>query len=73
MLLGKTKKRIEEKEAEIKLNLSNNYKDTAYQCFVEYVDVINELKGNGKIGDKDYEKLVTKIEEYKKTFKNYIK
>lgn len=73
MLLGKTKKRIEEKEAEIKLNLSNNYKDTAYKTYLEYVDVINELKENGKINDKDYEKLSYKIEDYKRTFKNYIK
>ncbi len=73
MLLGKTKKRIEEKEAEIKLNLSNNYKDTAYKSYLEYIDVINEFKENGKIGDKDYEKLSLKIEEYKKVFKNYIK
>ena len=73
MLLGKTKKRIEEKETEIKLNLSNNYKDTAYKSYLEYVDVINEFKENGKIGDKDYEKLSLKIEEYKKVFKNYIK
>ena len=73
MLLGKTKKRIEEKEAEIKLNLSNNYKDTAYKSYLEYIDVINEFKENGKIGDKDYEKLSLKIDEYKKVFKNYIK
>ena len=73
MLLGKTKKRIEEKEAEMKLYLSNNYKDSAYKSYLELIDIVNELKQNGKIGDKDYGKLTLKIEDYKKTFKDFIK
>lgn len=73
MLFGKAKKMIEDKEAEIKLNLSNNYKDTAYKGYLEYVQIINDLKENGKISDKDFEKLSYKVEDYKKIFKNYIR
>ena len=40
MLLGKTKRTIEEKEAAIQLNLSNNYKDSAKKAFEEYVAII---------------------------------
>ncbi len=73
MLFGKAKKMIEDKEAEIKLNLSNNYKDTAYKGYLEYIQIINDLKENGKISDKDFEKLSYKVEDYKKIFKNYIR
>lgn len=73
MLFGKAKKMLEEKENEIKLNLSNNYKDSAYKGYLEYVQLISELKDNGKISDRDFEKLSYKISDYKKIFKNYIK
>lgn len=73
MLFGKTKKMLEDKEAEIKLNLSNNYKDTAYKGYLEFVQLINDLKENGKIGDRDFEKLSYKVEDYKKIFKNYLR
>ncbi len=73
MLFGKTKKVVEDKEAEIKLNLSNNYKDAAYKSFQELVSIINDLRNDGKISDKDFEKLSSRVEEYKKKFKNYIK
>ena len=57
MLFGKTKKVLEDKEAEIKLNLSNNYKDSAYNGYLEYTQLVNDFKDKGKIGDKDFEKL----------------
>ena len=44
MLLGKTKRTIEEKEAAIQLNLSNNYKDSAKKAFEEYVAIIEQFK-----------------------------
>lgn len=73
VLFGKTKKMLEDKEAEIKLNLSNNYKDTAYKGYLEFVQLINDLKENGKISDRDFEKLSYKVEDYKKIFKNYLR
>lgn len=73
MLFGKTKKLIEDKESEIKLNLSNNYKDAAYKEYMELVNIIEELKANGKIGDKDYDKLTVKLADYKKIFDKAMK
>ena len=73
MLFGKTKKVLEDKEDEIKLNLSNNYKDSAYKGYLEYIQLVNNFKDKGKIGDKDFEKLNYKIEDYKRMFANYIK
>lgn len=73
MLFGKNRKLLDDKEAEIKLNLSNNYKDSAYKGYLEYIQLVNELKDNGKISDKDFEKLNYKIEDYKRMFANYIK
>ena len=73
MLFGKTKKLIEDKESEIKLFLSNNYKDSAYKGYLEYVQLVNELRDGGKLGDKDFEKISYKLEDYKKLFANFIK
>ncbi len=72
MLFGKTKKIVEDKEAEIKLNLSNNYKDAAYKSFLEFVSVIKDLRNDGKISAKDFDKLSSRVEEYRKKFRNYI-
>lgn len=73
MLFGKTKKLIEDKESNIKLNLSNNYKDAAYKEYLALVELIEEFKATGKIGDKDYEKLSAKMSEYKRTFERTMK
>ena len=69
MLLGKTKRTIEEKEAAIQLNLSNNYKDSAKKAVEEYVAIIEQFKENGKLSSKDYEKLTLKIKDYSEKFK----
>lgn len=71
MLLGKTKKMIEEREKEMQMYLSNNYKDEAYKSFMQYKGVINSLYEEGKIGQKDYEKLDKKIQELTKMFTKY--
>ena len=73
MLFGKVKKVIEDKEAEIKLNLSNNYKDAAFRSYQEFEQLIVKLRDDGKIGDKDFNKLLSVIDDYKKSFKKYIK
>lgn len=73
MLFGKTKKLLEDKESEIKLFLSNNYRDSAYKGYLEYVQLVEDLKANGKIGDRDYEKISSKISDYTKIFDKYIK
>lgn len=73
MLFGKTKKLLEEKEKEIILNLSNNYKDSAYEAYTQYMKLINQLKDEGKIGERDFEKLNSKILEFRVKFKSYIK
>lgn len=70
MLFGKTKKMIEDKESEMRLNLSNNYKDAAYKSFLEWKDVVESLKNTGKLGDRDYEKIQSRIEEFEIKFKN---
>lgn len=64
MLLGKTKKTIEAKENEMKLYLSNNYKDKAYQSYKELLELIETLHGDGKVNDKDYAKLVAKTQDF---------
>lgn len=71
MVIGKTKKMIEQKEKEFNQYLSNNYKDEALRCFKEYEELLRNLVSEGKISQKDYEKLIPKIEGYRRMFKNY--
>lgn len=71
MIIGKTKKIIEQKEKELYQYLSNNYKDEAFKTFTEYEQLINNLHVEGKLNDRDYGKFGTKIEDYKRMFKRY--
>lgn len=71
MIIGKTKKIIEQKEKELYQYLSNNYKDEALKTFKEYEQLLEELHSDGKINDKDYGKFQPKLEEYRKMFKRY--
>ena len=73
MLLGKTKKELDSKENEIKLFLSNNYKDSAYKAYKEYLDLVENFRSNGKINAKDYDKILIKIEDYQAKFANMKK
>lgn len=71
MLIGKTKKIIEQKEKEIHQYLSNNYKDEALKTFREFEQLLSNLHSEGKLGDKDYAKFNSKLEDYRKMFKKY--
>ncbi|MCI6499099.1 hypothetical protein ACTNBM_01305 [Lachnospiraceae bacterium HCP1S3_C3] len=71
MVIGKTKKMIEQKEKELYQYMSNNYKDEALRCFKEYEELLRNLVSEGKLSQKDYEKFTPKIEGYRRTFKNY--
>ena len=71
MIIGKTKKVIEQKEKELSQYLSNNYKDEALRTFTEYEQLINNFHTEGKLNDRDYGKFSIKIEDYKRMFKRY--
>lgn len=71
MIFGKTKKLLEQKEKELNSYLSNNYKDEALRTFYEYEQLVVNLHNDGSISDKDYDKLVPKLENIRRKFKNY--
>ena len=71
MILGKTKKKLEAKEKELYQYLSNNYKDEALRTFYEYEQLVVDLHNDGSLSDKDYNKLIPKIDEYRRIFKNF--
>lgn len=71
MIFGKTKKILEDKQKEFTLNLQNNYKDAAYKSWKEYEACIMDFKREGKISDKEYQKLLDEVNKYKKVFANY--
>lgn len=71
MIIGKTKKAIEQKEKELYQYLSNNYKDEALKTFKEYKELVDVLRAEGKINEKDYGKLSVKIGDYDRMFRRY--
>lgn len=71
MIFGKTKKLLEQKEKELNSYLSNNYKDEALRTFYEYEQLVVNLHNDGSINDKDYDKLIPKLENIRRKFKNY--
>lgn len=56
MLKRKTKLIINAKLNELKMNLENNYKDLAHSALKEYLAVLEQLKSDNMINDKDYAK-----------------
>ena len=71
MIIGKTKKIIEQKEKELYQYLSNNYKDEALKTFKEYEQLLDNLHNDGKLSDKDYAKFQPKLEDYRRMFQRY--
>lgn len=68
MILGKTKKMLEQKRNEFVLDLSNNYKERAYGAWKGYEALIMDLKKEGKLNDKDYQKLIDDVNSFKRVF-----
>ncbi len=56
MLRRKTKLIINAKLNELKMNLENNYKDLAHSALKEYLAVLEQLKDNNMINERDYAK-----------------
>lgn len=53
------------------LNLENNYKDQAHQDFLTYVALTKRFYDEGKIKEKDYEKLKDKFSDLAEMFEEY--
>ncbi len=71
MLKRKTKLILTEKLNELKMNLENNYKDLAHKALGEYLDVLDKLKADNMINDKDYGKYLKIGIAYKEQMADY--
>jgi hypothetical protein len=68
MLKKEVKEAIDMAEFELTLNLENNYREDAYQDFLNYVTVVKKYRDAGMIKPKDMDKLAKKISDYKTFF-----
>jgi len=71
MLKRKVKLQIEAKKNELDMNLANNYKDLAHDALKELDAMVEELKNNGALKEKDYAKLREMTDDYKRRMANY--
>lgn len=71
MLKRKIKLQVEAKKNELDMNLANNYKDLAHDALKELDVMVEELKNNGEIKEKDYAKLRDMTDSYKRRMANY--
>lgn len=68
MLKKEIREELEEAEFVMKLNLENNYRELAYQNFLEYVMIIKKYKDKNLIKEKDLNKLEQKASDYQEMF-----
>ena len=71
MIKRKTKKLIEAKFNEMKMNLENNYKDLAKDSLKELDELVERLKNEGKLKPTDYERVHNEVADYKTRLADY--
>lgn len=71
MLNFETKSKLKSKVQEIDMALSNNYKDNAHLALKELYELLGQLKEDGKIKEKDYDKWRVKADSYATRMKGY--
>lgn len=71
MIKFEVKARLKQKVTEIDMALSNNYKDNAHLALKEMYELLDELKNEGKLKEKDYTKWKIKADGYATRMKGY--
>lgn len=71
MMNRKVKQQINAAINELDMNLANNYKDLAHKALRELDDLVESLHAQGELKDRDYTKLVNKVNEYKVRMAGY--
>jgi hypothetical protein len=71
MLRIKTRLIINSKLNELKMNLENNYKDLAHAALGDYLTILEQLKADNMINDKDYAKYKKIGDDYKAQMADY--
>ncbi|MBE5923454.1 MAG: hypothetical protein E7271_03165 [Lachnospiraceae bacterium] len=71
MIKRSVKLQIEGIMNEMKMNLENNYKDQAHDALKKLHSTLDELKDNGSLKEKDYNKYKSIANEYTSRLANY--
>ena len=66
----KEKAMLNEKIAELEMNLSNNYKDLAISAYKEFAELLENLRQNG-LKEKTYNKYKKIFDEYSEKMDGY--
>ena len=71
MIKRKVKQEIDSAFNELDMNLANNYKDLAHVALRQVDELVAKLYSEGQLKDKDHDKLVSCIDEYKRRMAGY--
>lgn len=71
MLKRKIKLDLDSKLNELKMNLSNNYKDLAHEALNKLQETLEQYKESGEIKEKDYQKYKQIADGYAMQMQNY--
>ncbi len=71
MVKRKVKLLLEAKEKELKMNLSNNYKDLARSALKEYQQAIEDCYAQGELKEKDYIRYRQSAQDYSNSMVGY--
>lgn len=71
MLKRSVKKEIDLAFNELDMNLANNYKDLAHAALRQVDELVAKFYCEGQLKEKDHDKLVSRIDEYKRRMAGY--
>lgn len=71
MIRRKTKILLDEKFSALSINLENNYKDLAWDALKDLQKTVEELKEDGSLNEKDYNKVKNQIDTYAHRMEGY--
>lgn len=71
MIKRSVKKEIDSAFNELDMNLANNYKDLAHAALRQVDELVAKFYGEGQLKEKDHDKLVSRIDEYKRRMAGY--
>ena len=71
MIKRSVKKEIESAFNALDMNLANNYKDLAHAALRQVDELVAKFYSEGQLKEKDHDKLVSRIDEYKRCMAGY--
>lgn len=71
MMKRNIKQQLNAKLTEMNMNLANNYKDLAHDALNELDRMVEDFKASGDLKEKDYQKMLRMVDDYKRKLADY--